>query len=193
MRRTGKLYTLTLVSSLMTIMAGILLCFWNDKSSPIHLWIDIVPQGFGMASFITTTLIAMIAGVAKEDMAVATGITYLFRTTGQVLGVSLSGTILQAVLQKKLHERITGPGAAVIIERIRHSTEVVRTLEPQLKEAAVSSYADALRVVFICQTACNILGLLASIPIQENPLPGSPAEQQKVDSGYETMGDEEAT
>lgn len=53
----------------------------------------------------------MIAGVTKADIAVATGITYLFRTTGQVLGVSLSGTVLQAVLLKKLRERITHPGA----------------------------------------------------------------------------------
>jgi len=172
----------------MTISAGLLLILWSDNSSPIHLWLDIVPQGFGMASFITTTLIAMIAGVAREDMAVATGVTYLFRTTGQVLGVSLSGTILQAVLQKKLQERITGPGAAEIIDMIRHSTEVVRTLEPHLKQAAVSSYADALRVVFICQTAFNVLGFLSSLPIQENPLPGSPAEQQKLYSEQEDEG-----
>lgn len=70
----------------------------------------------------------MIANVAKEDLAVATGSeqsyttwsptpthlpadTYLFRTTGQVLGVSLSGALLQAVLTSKLRERITGPDA----------------------------------------------------------------------------------
>lgn len=91
MRRTGKLYNLTIVSSLLAILASILIIFWNENSSPVHLWIDIVPQGFGMASFITTTLIvrvayaelskptltfrvqAMIAGVARQDMAVATG------------------------------------------------------------------------------------------------------------------------
>jgi hypothetical protein len=53
----------------------------------------------------------MIANVSKEDLAVATGITYLYRTTGQVLGVSLSGALLQAVLTNKLRKRITGPGA----------------------------------------------------------------------------------
>jgi len=53
----------------------------------------------------------MIANIAKEDTAVATGIIYLFRTTGQVLGVSLSGALLQAVLTKQLRKRITGPGA----------------------------------------------------------------------------------
>lgn len=56
----------------------------------------------------------MIAGVTKGDLAVATGITYLFRTTGQVLGVSLSGTVLQAVLLQKLRERIIGPNAGEV-------------------------------------------------------------------------------
>ncbi|KAI0939480.1 hypothetical protein AcV5_000887 [Taiwanofungus camphoratus] len=114
MRRTGKLYGLTLISCVLTVVAAILLVFWNNNTSTFHLWFDIVPQGFGMASVITTTLIAMIASVDKEDMAVATGITYLFRTTGQVLGVSLSGALLQAVLTRKLRERITIPGAAEV-------------------------------------------------------------------------------
>jgi hypothetical protein len=57
MRRTGKLYALTVASSLLTVLASSLIIFWNKNSSPIHLWADIVPQGFGMASLITTTLI----------------------------------------------------------------------------------------------------------------------------------------
>jgi hypothetical protein len=38
-------------------------------------------------------------------------VTYLFRTTGQVLGVSLSGALLQAVLNVKLQQRIHGVDA----------------------------------------------------------------------------------
>lgn len=178
MRRTGKLYTLTLVSVLMTVVASLLVVQWRDASATWHLWLDIVPQGFGMASLITSTLIAMIAGVTKGDVAVATGITYLFRTTGQVLGVSLSGAVLQAVLLQKLRERIQGPGAAEIISSIRHSTDIIETLEPELKQAAISSYADALRVVFICQVACNVIAFLWCLPIQENPLPGTHEEQE---------------
>ncbi|KAK0498477.1 vacuolar amino acid permease [Armillaria luteobubalina] len=180
MRRTGKLYTLTLASSAMTLVASVLVLFWNDSSSTFHLWLDIVPQGFGMASLITSTLIAMIAGVFKEDMAVATGITYLFRTTGQVLGVSLSGAILQAILLHQLRVRIQGPGSAEIIQSgSSHSTAVIPTLEPRLFEAAVHSYADALRVVFICQAAWNFMAFLACLPIQENHLPGTAEEQEQ--------------
>ncbi|TFK56122.1 vacuolar amino acid permease [Heliocybe sulcata] len=179
MRRTGKLYTLTLCSAGCAILASALVCLWDDGTSQFHLWFDIVPQGLGMASLITSTLIAMIAGVVKEDMAVATGITYLFRTTGQVLGVSLSGAILQAVLVNKLRSRIHGPNALEIIENIRHSVNIIPSLDPDLRHAAVSSYQDALRVVFICQLAMNILTFICCIPIQENPLPGTHEEQEE--------------
>ncbi|KAK1236672.1 hypothetical protein PQX77_000028 [Marasmius sp. AFHP31] len=171
MRRTGKLYTLTLLSALSALSATILIVFWDRNTPAFHLWFDIVPQGFGMASLITCTLIAMIAGVEKHEMAVATGITYLFRTTGQVLGVSLSGATLQAVLLRKLRERIQGPGSAELIYEIQHSTLVIRTLSPELKKAAIDSYADALRVVFICQAVWNFLAFLCCIPIQESALP----------------------
>ncbi len=57
MRRTGKLYTLTLVSSGLTILAAVMVVFWNENSSAFHLWFDLVPQAFGMSSVITTTLI----------------------------------------------------------------------------------------------------------------------------------------
>ncbi|KAL5530624.1 hypothetical protein ACEPAF_6882 [Sanghuangporus sanghuang] len=189
MRKTGKLYFLTLVSAAAATSATVSVCFWNSRTSAWHLWFDIFPQGFGMASLITTTLIAMIAGVSKEDLAVATGITYLFRTTGQVIGVSLSGAVLQAVLLKSLHERIKVPDAESIIESIRHSTAVIPSLEPLLQKAAVDSYAQALRIVFICQAAMNFLAFLCTLPIQENPLPGSHEEQEEQ---YRRMREEES-
>lgn len=57
MRRTGKLYGLTLLSAMGTLYAGTMVAMWNDNSSQWHLWSDLIPQGFGMASVITTTLI----------------------------------------------------------------------------------------------------------------------------------------
>ncbi|KLO12822.1 vacuolar amino acid permease [Schizopora paradoxa] len=171
MRRTGKLYLLTLLSALSATMSTLLLCFWGERTSSFHLWLDIVPQGFGMASLITSTLIAMIASVTREDLAVATGITYLFRTTGQVLGVSLSGAALQALLLRSLRQKITGPHAGDIIEAIRHSTSIIPTLEPEMRKAAVDAYGSALQIVFVFQATANFLAFLCCLPIQENPLP----------------------
>ena len=61
MRRTGKLYGLTLCSALAATTATTLVCFWGEKSPTLHLWLDVVPQGFGMASLITSTLIVSLS------------------------------------------------------------------------------------------------------------------------------------
>ena len=47
-------------------------------------------------------------------------VTYLFRPTGQVIGVSIGGAVLQSVLLRSLREKITGPGAEEIIEAVRY-------------------------------------------------------------------------
>lgn len=52
-----------------------------------------------------------------------------------------------------------------------HSTTIIPQLSPELRKAAVDSYADALRVVFICQAVLNFMCFLCCLPIQENPLP----------------------
>lgn len=57
MRKTGKLYFLTLASSAAAVAATVSICFWNSNTRTWHLWLDIVPQGLEMASLITTTLI----------------------------------------------------------------------------------------------------------------------------------------
>jgi len=169
-RRTGKFFKITLVSAALAILASILVALWDDKTSVLDLWLDIAPQGFSIGSFANSTVIALIASVSTEDIAVATGIMYLFRTTGQVLGVSLSGILLQGVLVDQLRKRITGPGSSDIINEIRHSISVIPELAPPLRNAAVESYATALRVVFISQIATSFLALVACAFIEENPL-----------------------
>jgi hypothetical protein len=41
-------------------------------------------------------------------------VSYVFRTTGQVLGVSLSGALLQSLLLTSLRKKIQGPGSAEV-------------------------------------------------------------------------------
>jgi hypothetical protein len=55
----------------------------------------------------------------------------------------------------------------------------IPTLEPHLRDAAVHSYADALRVVFIAQAVCAFIMLLACLPIRESFLPGTREEQEE--------------
>ncbi|KAJ3531991.1 hypothetical protein NMY22_g7926 [Coprinellus aureogranulatus] len=148
MRRTGKLYGLTLTASFLSIFASLLASTWNQSTPDFHFWADLLFQGFGMASLITTTLIAMITAVFKPDMPVAVG----------------------------------RPDADKLIQSIRHNTLIIPTLDEPIRQAAIDSYADALRVVFICQTLVSILSFICCIPIEERPLappvPPSPSSSQ---------------
>lgn len=97
------------------------------------LWTSFAPLNISTGAGTTLTIVALIADVGRDHVATATSCTsclsvnksckshrvmlidgivsYLFRTTGQVLGVSLSGALTQAILAKELGARITGPGA----------------------------------------------------------------------------------
>ena len=107
--------------------------------------------------------------------------SYLFRTTGQVLGVALSGALIQDVLLRKLRATITGPDAAEIIRRVRHSTEAIRELDPVHRDAAIGAYAAAIRAAFIAQVVVAFLALLSCLPIEEFPLAGTHEEQAEHD------------
>ncbi|KAG9002808.1 hypothetical protein FRB94_003611 [Tulasnella sp. JGI-2019a] len=106
-------------------------------------------------------------------------VSYLFRTTGQVIGVSLSGALLQSLLVKHLRERITGPGAAEIIQNIRHSITIIPNLDPATRRAAVESWGLSLRIVYLAQMSVAILTFISCLFIEENPLPGTMAEQEE--------------
>ncbi|KAG8990252.1 hypothetical protein FRB93_003297 [Tulasnella sp. JGI-2019a] len=177
MKMTGKYYYLALTGALVSVGSNGLLALWNPSTSSWHLWVDMVPSALGGAASVTCTLIALIATVDRADFAVATGLSALFRSTGQVLGVSLSAAFLQGLLSKNLRQRITGPGSAEVIDMIRHSTDVIRTLDPPLRRAAIESYAASLRVVFLFQMGLAVLAFLACLPIEENPLPSTMKEQ----------------
>jgi hypothetical protein len=60
---------------------------------------------------------------------------------------------------------------ALTSTHLRHSITVIPTLPTMLQDIAIESYADALRVVFVCQAALAVLMLISCLPIQENPLP----------------------
>ncbi|KZS92271.1 MFS general substrate transporter [Sistotremastrum niveocremeum HHB9708] len=171
MHRTGQYWWCIVGAASFSFISNAMIASWNENTSQLHLWFDIVPNGMANSALGTATLIAMIASVSREDSAVVTGISFTFRTVGQVLGVSLSGAVVQGVLVHELKSKITGPGSAAIIEQIRHSTSSIRYLEPVYRKAAIDSYTKALRVVFICQAVVSFLLLLSTLPIEEFPLP----------------------
>lgn len=109
--------------------------------------------------------------------AVATGLSYLFRYVGQVVGVALSSAVLQGVLAQELKKRIKGKHSAELIDQIRHTSSIVKTLDPDTREAAIAAYSTGLYWVFVTNLVVAGVGFLCSLPITEYPLPGSFEEE----------------
>ncbi|EPQ29182.1 uncharacterized protein PFL1_03469 [Pseudozyma flocculosa PF-1] len=171
MRQTGRYYWYNLVHALLTVLSIGTICFFGPQTPEWLTYLVVVPNGFGTAGVLTCTLIALINSVPRAEVAVATSCSYLSRTSGQVLGVSFSGTLLQALLKDQLRKRIHGEGAEDIISRIRHQSHIVAELPPHLRQAAVESYSFALRWVFVGIAVVSLCTAISSSFIEDKVLP----------------------
>ncbi|KAJ3109303.1 hypothetical protein HDU97_007797 [Phlyctochytrium planicorne] len=165
MSRTGEYRTFTRLSMLLMVVADVLILVrWNIKTTEWEYIPYLIMDGFGFGSILTTTLVAMLAAVPQEDMAVSSAMTYLFRSTGTVLGVAASQAAVQGVLKTELLRRFTGPDAARIIEIARKSAADLRArLEPDVIPIVVEAYIEAIRGGFMVCILCAGLALAASL------------------------------
>lgn len=136
--------------------------------------------------------VALISSVDRSQMAVSTGLTYLARYVGQVIGVASSSALLQAILTSSLHRRIVGPGAEEIISRIRLVSTSIGDLSPSLQYEARESYHESLRAVFIMNAGMAGVAWLALWGLKEYDLPGSFKEEEERRTALETPREEQA-
>ncbi|KAG5643966.1 hypothetical protein DXG03_009317 [Asterophora parasitica] len=107
---TGRFYLITVGSyalqflgtSVVGLSTGILM------HSVIFLGAGLFVSTLGNGSGVTTSLIALIANAGKADQAIATAVSYLFRSLGAVVGISVGSTIVQGALQTYLRKHLAG-------------------------------------------------------------------------------------
>lgn len=148
MQRTGKYYWLTVLaystSTLGTLV--IILCTGLVVNNTYGISVGLVFGGFCTGIGTTTTLIGLIANAAPEDQAIATACSYLFRSLGSVVILSLTASVVQQSLMGQLREHLnSGKDAEEIVKRVRESLDYVKTLDPTVREAVRQCYASSTR------------------------------------------------
>ena len=99
-------------------------------------------------------MVEPVSNTSSADQAVATAVSYLFRSLGSVVGLSLAASVVQQSLRFHLRENLnSGSEADEIVRRVLESLDYVKTLEPWLQDLVRNSYEKALRAGF----AMNIL------------------------------------
>ncbi|EPQ50683.1 vacuolar amino acid permease [Gloeophyllum trabeum ATCC 11539] len=177
MHKTGKYKMINLIFGICPFIGAVLVSTMREDSNPVHQWIGIVPLGFGNSVVLQTMLIALLAHLPRDAMAVGTGFGQLFRGVGQVGGVAISSAIFQSSLDRELRRRIDTPDADELIKNIRHSARFVAELPPDLQRKARDSYAVGLRAVFITAACSTLLAYIARLPIPDKDLEHSPRKQ----------------
>lgn len=117
--------------------------------------------GYGHGVFLVSLLITAVAITGKEGQATATGMNYLFRAVGQVLGVGISLSIYENGLLKKLTDVLSNvQNRDEILERLKENTKYLkdrdlipvklfRQIIQQYKLSLVDSYRPALFLIVV--------------------------------------------
>jgi len=163
MQRTGKYYWLTVIAySCLIIGVTFVLLFSGLVLQNIPgMIIGMCICGFSNGIGVTTTLISLIANASRDDQAVATACSYLFRSLGSVFGVSMSATVANTALRESLKAKLSSGAEAVeLARRVRESLEYIKTLEPGIRDIVRECYAESTRATFGLQ-----IGLVAGAAI----------------------------
>ncbi|KAF8891479.1 member of the major facilitator superfamily [Gymnopilus junonius] len=172
MQATGKYYWLTVVGYAMLFFGTITVSATSGElvTSMIGIALGFIMSSVGNGSGITTSLISLIANAGQADQAIATAVSYLFRSLGSVVGLSAGSTIVQGTLRSELRKRLTGGDADEIIKNVRENLKYIDKLDPQTQAIVRISYEKAIHVTFLFSIIMAACGLISSVFIKEKPL-----------------------
>ncbi|KAK5113672.1 hypothetical protein LTR62_003299 [Meristemomyces frigidus] len=177
MKRTGKYYWLTVLSyaALVVGTTGIFLCSGILVSSTPGILISLALGAFGNGVGVTSTLIGLIANASREDQAVATACSYLFRSLGSVFGISMSATVANQALRTSLAKELPLLGlpqdqALEIAEKVRQSLGYLRQLEPRVRQVVAHCYANSTSAAFAFQICIVAGAAISALFIREKAL-----------------------
>ena len=173
MKKTGKYYWLT-VAGYTALPLGAVVIFLFSGAIAKTTWgmfVGMVICGFGNGIGVTTSLIALISNAAPVDQAVTTACSYLFRSLGSVVGISVSATLVQSSLRTELHQSLGSGKAAENIEReVRRSLDEIKKLDPEVASLVRKCYETAVRHGFALMAGITFFALLSSLFIREKRL-----------------------
>lgn len=172
MSKTGVYKNLLIGAGICGMIGPAMMVLWDYKTtSPAMYWLTMIPGGIGYGAVLTATLIALISSVDPKDMAAATGVSYLFRATGSVLGIAVSTSILQQKLKTELTKYFgTGKHAAKIINSIRRNVGYIGELKGNERAAAIQAYSTAMHAVFIAILIAAVMAFVSGCFIKQHHL-----------------------
>ncbi|KAJ5175003.1 uncharacterized protein N7482_000880 [Penicillium canariense] len=173
MRWTGKYYWLTIVAytALTTGCFTIFLFSGGAVASVVPLIIGTVMSAFGNGIGVTTTLVGLISNATFEDQAVVTACSYLFRSLGSVIGLSLSSTVVQQLLRERLRDGLrNSKDIDRIVDGVRESLDFIKKLDPDIAAIVRGCYGWSVNKGFAFMVVVVFFALFSACFMREAKL-----------------------
>lgn len=161
MKRTGRYLRLGIAVLVVFVLGAAGLATLGEGSPAWHVPASLFLVGGGYGAMLTTTLLACIAAVDHSQQAVITSATYLARSLGGTIGITVASAVYQNILKAHLWSRFGDePGAADVIQRVRDDLDEIRKLPPGWYEGVLESFMEAFRGVWFTLLGLGIAGLV---------------------------------
>ncbi|OBT90249.1 hypothetical protein VE02_01296 [Pseudogymnoascus sp. 03VT05] len=173
MQKTGKYYWLTIsgYTMMVTGVTTIFLCSGVLVTSTLATLVAFALTGLGGGISVTTTLIALVACADPSDMAIVTACSYLFRSLGSAVGVSLGAALVQQRLRDQLAKMLgDGEETENIVRGVRESLEYLEKLTPEVREVVRQCYQKAVSASFGLAAVVLLASVLSAFFLVERKL-----------------------
>ncbi|KAJ5808797.1 hypothetical protein N7474_010066 [Penicillium riverlandense] len=173
MKWSGKYYWLTVAAytSLTTGCFCVYLFSGAALESTVMMIMGMVMAAFGNGIGVTSTLIGLISNATFEDQAVVTACSYLFRSLGSVIGLSLSSTVVQQLLRSRLRSELhSSKDIDQIVDGVRESLDFIKKLDPEIARIVRSCYGWSTNKGFAFMVVVVFFALFSSFFIRESKL-----------------------
>ena len=166
--RTGR-YKDILTGALLLYLAGAIGSATNTLATP--LWLPMVYVGFmafATGCMLVVTLVAFTSAVEISEQALVTSFSYVFRSTGSVMGTAIGSAVYQRVLDQDLWARLGNTNeAADIIGSIKESLDVIKELPDELQMMVRNSYMQALKATFSITVGFAIIAMVSGLLVKQ--------------------------
>ena len=177
--KTGRYKQLFRAHLLLMLFGAVANCT-NTLSNPLWpptLYLAIV--GFATGGMFTVILVALIGAVDPSEQAVVTSLSYVFRSTGSVVGLAFASAVYQSVLETDLWKKIGHiEQAAKIIRGIKDSFDDVDGLPSSIQWPVRTSYMLALKATFITTVAFAAMALVSGLLVKDLKLHSTLAREE---------------
>ncbi|MFJ4682345.1 MFS transporter [Streptomyces sp. NPDC088789] len=132
------------------------------------LWMFVLGTGIGLV--MPVLILAVQNSVRPADLGTATSANNYFRQIGGSVGAAIFGTLFANRLTDALADRLPADAGADLPDAESITPQAVHALPPDLRDAYIEAYADAMPRIFLYLVPVLVLGLLITFFLKEKPL-----------------------